>query len=158
MSLKSLLPFAQKRGDLTLDPFFSLHRDINRAFDDVFKQFGGVNWSDNSPRIDVKESAAGVEISAELPGVDEKDIDVELVDDVLTIKGEKKVEKEEKDEKTGYYLSERSYGTFARSIRLPYSVDPGKVKADFDKGVLKIICPRPAEVEAKAKRIAIQTH
>lgn len=162
MALRSLLPFRGNRsGDLTLDPFFSLHRDVNRAFEDMFKDFGAVPsvWGGNGvavPKIDVKETEKGIEVSAELPGVDEKDIELELDDDVLTIKGEKKLEKEEKDEKTGYHLMERSYGSFARSIRLPYAVKPEAVKAEFDKGVLKVTCSKPAEAIAASKKIQIQ--
>jgi HSP20 family protein len=166
MALRSLLPFRGSRtGDLTLDPFFSLHRDVNRAFEDMFKGFGAGPsgmpplWGGEGiamPKLDVKETEKGVEVTAELPGVDEKDIELELDDDILTIKGEKKLEKEEKDEKSGYHLMERSYGSFARSVRLPYAVKTETVTAEFDKGVLKITCPKPAEAVAAAKKIQIQ--
>jgi HSP20 family protein len=162
MALRSLLPFRGGRSvDPTMDPFFSLHRDVNRAFEDMFKDFGTVPavWGGNGVatlKIDVKETEKGLEISTELPGVDEKDIELAVDDDVLTIKGEKKLEKEEKDEKTGYHLMERSYGSFARSIRLPYSVKADSVTADFSKGVLKVTCPKPAEAVSTAKKIQIQ--
>ena len=166
MALRSLLPFRGSRSsDLMLDPFFSLQRDVNRAFEDVFKGFGSMPsampsvWGGNgvaAPKIDVKETEKGIEVTAELPGVDEKDIELELDDDVLTIKGEKKLEKEEKDEKTGYHLMERSYGSFARSLRLPFAVKSEAVTAEFDKGVLKVTCPKPAEAVAAAKKIQIQ--
>lgn len=162
MALRSLLPFQGGRsGVLTLDPFFSLRRDVNRAFEDVFKDFDSLPsvWSGNgaaTPSIDVKETDKGIEVTAELPGVDEKDIELELNDDVLTIKGEKKMEKEEKDEKTGYHLMERSYGSFTRSIRLPYPVKTDAVTAEFDKGVLKVTCPRPPEAVAATKKIQIR--
>lgn len=162
MALRSLLPFRGGRSvDPTLDPFFSLHRDVNRAFEDMFKGFGApAAWGGNgvtTPMIDVKETDKGLEVSAELPGVDEKDIVLEVDDDVLTIKGEKKLEKEEKNEKTGYHLMERSYGSFARSIRLPYAVKPDQVTAEFNKGVLKVICPRPAEAVSATHQIPIKT-
>ncbi len=162
MALRSLLPFRGSRsGDLALDPFFSLHRDVNRAFEDVFKGFGAMPsvWGGEgvaSPKLDVKETEKGLEVTAELPGVDEKDIELELADDVLTIKGEKKLEKEEKDAKTGYHLMERSYGSFARSVRLPYAIKSESVTAEFDKGVLKVTCPRPADVANASKKIQIQ--
>ena len=162
MALRSLLPFRGNRsGDFALDPYFSLHRDVNRTFEDMFKGFGTMPsvWGGDSaaaPKIDVKETDKGLEVTAELPGVDEKDIELELDEDVLTIKGEKKLEKEEKDEKTGYHLMERSYGSFARSIRLPYPVKVEAVTAEFDKGVLKVTCPKPAEVAAPSKKIQIQ--
>lgn len=162
MALRSLLPFRGTRsGDLTLDPFFSLHRDVNRAFEDMFKGFGTMPtvWGGEGagmPKIDVKETAQGLEVTAELPGVDEKDIELELDEDVLTIKGEKKLEKDEKDEKTGYHLMERSYGSFARSVRLPFAVKPENVTAEFDKGVLRVSCPKPAEAAANTRKIQIQ--
>ncbi|HVO01901.1 MAG TPA: Hsp20/alpha crystallin family protein [Candidatus Cybelea sp.] len=167
MSLKSLMPFARSStptrfGDY--DPFFGMRREMERMFDDMLKGFGatslpavfGGNGNGAAPRIDVKETDGGIEVSAELPGVDEKDIEVELQDDVLTIRGEKKVEKEEGDKEKGYHLMERSYGSFARSIALPYSADPGKVSADFSKGVLKVVVPRPAEAAAKTKKIEVK--
>lgn len=163
MALRSLLPFHGGRSvEPTLDPFFSLHRDVNRAFEDMFKGIGALPavWGGNgvaTPKIDVKETEKGLEVSAELPGVDEKDIELEIDDDILTIRGEKKLEKEEKDEKSGYHLMERSYGSFARSIRLPYPVKPESVTADFGKGVLKIACPRPAEAASATRKIPIQS-
>ena len=90
---------------------------------------------------------------ADLPGVDEKDVEVVLSDGRLTIKGEKKLEKEEK--KQDYYLHERSYGSFARSVALPFEADPDQVKASFAKGVLTVTVPKPPEVKAKQKKIPI---
>ncbi len=166
MSLTSLMPFARSnvpsRSGYEMDPFTAMRRDMDRLFDDMMKGFGGGNGlpaafgNGAAPRIDVKETAAGIEVSAELPGVDEKDIEVELQDDMLTIRGEKKVEKEEGDKEKGYHVMERSYGSFARSIALPYDADPDKVSADFSKGVLKILVPRPAEVSAKTKKIEVK--
>ena len=106
-----------------------------------------------APRIDVSETDAELKIEAELPGVDEKDLEVVLSDGRLTIKGEKKAEKEEK--KKDYHLVERSYGSFARSIGLPFEADPGQVKASFAKGVLTVTVPKPPEVKAKEKKIQI---
>lgn len=167
MSLKSLMPFARSttpnRTGYEMDPFTAMRRDVDRVFDDMWKGFGGgaglpaaFGSGASTPRIDVKETAAGIEVSAELPGVDEKDIEVELQDDVLTIRGEKKVEKEEGDKEKGYHVMERSYGSFARSIALPYGADPDKVSADFAKGVLKVLVPRPAEVAAKTRKIEVK--
>lgn len=167
MSLKSLMPFRSgtpSRG-YEFDPFNAMRRDMDRLFDDMWKNFGGngnglpaafTATGATAPRIDVKETDAGIEVSAELPGVDEKDIEVELQDDVLTIRGEKKVEKEEGDKEKGYHVMERSYGAFARSIQLPYGTDSDKVSADFSKGVLKVVVPRPAEVAAKTKKIEVK--
>jgi HSP20 family protein len=106
-----------------------------------------------APRLDVSETETEVRVEAELPGVDEKDIEVTLSNGRLLITGEKKQEKEEK--KKDYHLVERSYGSFARSIGLPFAADPEQVKASFAKGVLTVTVPKPAEVKAKEKKIAI---
>ena len=102
------------------------------------------------PDLDVRENTNSFVVEAELPGVDEKDISVTLANGVLTIKGEKKHEKEEKSE--SYYLAERSFGSFERAIRLPDTVDDAKVTAKFDKGVLKITAAKkPEAVKAERK-------
>jgi HSP20 family protein len=107
------------------------------------------------PRIDVAETDSAIEITAELPGIDEKEVDVVLRDDVLTIKGEKKSEREEK--KKDYHLVERSFGSFARTIRLPFDADSEAVKASFAKGVLKVSIAKPAEVKQKTVKIPVRT-
>jgi HSP20 family protein len=139
------------------DPFTSMRRDMERLFEDFSR---GSGWSPpalpqmgTAPRIDVSETETEISIEAEFPGVDEKDIEVLLSDGRLTIKGEKKQEKEEK--KKDYHLVERSYGSFARTLGLPFDVDPEQVKARFEKGVLKVTVPKPAEVKAKEKKIPI---
>ena len=104
-------------------------------------------------RFEVAETDDAIELTAELPGIDEKDVELTMVDGVLTIKGEKKAEKETKEK--DYYLSERQYGSFVRSLRLPESIDENKIKARFDKGVLTVILPKRAEAKAKKKKIAI---
>ena len=165
MSLKSLMPFARSSlPGRELDPFFSMRRDFDRLVEDMFRGdatlpavWGNGSGNGNAaPRIDVKETGDAIEITAELPGVDEKDVEVELNDGLLTIRGEKKIEKEEGGKDKSYYLMERSYGSFTRQIQLPYGADPEKVAAKFDKGVLKISCPKPAEAQAKSKKIAIK--
>lgn len=167
MSFKSLMPFtrssAPSRVGADFDPFTSMRREMDRMFDDVLKGFGTAGLpaafgGAGGPRMDVKETETGIEITAELPGVDEKDVEVELSDDVLTIRGEKKVEKEDGDKEKGYHVMERSYGSFARSVQLPYGAEGDKVTADFSKGVLKVVVPRPAEVEAKTKKIQIKAN
>jgi HSP20 family protein len=102
--------------------------------------------------VDVAEMEDEIKVSAELPGLDNEDIDVSLSDDVLTISGEKKEEKEEKGK--NYYRSERSYGAFRRDIPLPSQVDADKVDAVFQKGVLTITLPKTAE--AKAKKVTVK--
>lgn len=104
-------------------------------------------------RFDVSESDDAVELTAELPGIDEKDIELTLSDGMLVIKGQKKAETETKER--DYYLSERRYGSFMRSMRVPETVDDTRIKASFDKGVLKVSMPKRAEAKAKKKKIAI---
>ena len=97
--------------------------------------------------MDVTETDKQIEITAELPGLEEKDVQINLADNVLTIRGEKKAEKEEKD-KT-YRLVERSYGSFVRSLELPQGVNADAIKASIDKGVLTVTVPKPAPAQAK---------
>ena len=111
-------------------------------------------WGGAQPRVDVAETDNAIEITAELPGLDEKDIEVALADDILTIKGEKKAEKEER--KKGYYMSERRYGSFRRSFRLPESVDADKIAGNFDKGVLTLSLPKTAEAKKRQRKIDIK--
>ncbi len=106
------------------------------------------------PDLDVREDANSISIEAELPGVEEKDVSVTLANGVLTIKGEKKQEKEEKSE--NYHLTERSFGSFQRSLRLPDTVDDAKVEADFDKGVLKVTAAKRPEAVKAERRIEIK--
>jgi HSP20 family protein len=158
---RSLVPNPLGDKDKDKDIFSSLHREIDRVFDDFthsehwpFRAFSSGNGK-LSPRIDIAETDKKVEVTVELPGVDEKDIDISLSDDMLTVKGEKKseTEKTEKD----YHLVERSYGSFERMTRLPCEVDADKVKADFKQGVLKITLPKSPEAKSKARKIAIST-
>jgi HSP20 family protein len=138
----------------------TFQQEMNRLFDGFFgrsalEPFGGLGegWGLFSPRVDVAETDKEVVVSAELPGLDDEDIDVSLSRGMLTISGEKKQEKEKKGR--NYYRVERSYGSFRRSVRLPAEVDTGKVDAVFRKGVLTITLPKTAEAKAR-KRIAIK--
>jgi len=137
-------------------PYATLQREMDRMFGDFFHD--GETWPMRregmstvmTPQIDISETESEVHISAELPGIDEKDIDVTLADGVLTIRGEKKQECEQKEE--NFYRMERSFGQFQRSIALPVDVDEDKVDAVFSKGVLQIKLPKnPAAVQAQKK-------
>ncbi len=107
------------------------------------------------PKVDIKEEEKDIVVSAELPGMDQKDIDVTVTNDSIRISGEKKQE-EEKEEK-GYYRRETSYGTFERVIDLPTEVDENKAEAEFSKGVLTIRLPKSEEAQAKRKKIKIKS-
>jgi HSP20 family protein len=140
------------------EPFGSLRREMERLFEDFSRDLGwgppAAPGMGMAPRVDVSETDTELKIEAELPGVDDKDLEVVLTDGRLTIKGEKKQEKEER--KKDYHMVERSYGSFARSIALPFEADPEQVKASFAKGVLTVTVPKPPEVKAKEKKIAIK--
>jgi len=99
------------------------------------------------PTMDVAETDKEIEISAELPGLEEKDVQINVADGILTIRGEKKAEKEQKDK--NYRLVERNYGSFERSMQLPDGVDVDAIKATIDKGVLKVTVPKPAPKQVK---------
>jgi len=106
------------------------------------------------PAVDIAEKDKEYEITAELPGMDESNIDVKFADGLLTIKGEKKEEKEEKNK--DYYLSERRYGSFQRSFPVPESVDANKIEAKFVNGVLTVKLPKSPEAQKNEKKIAIK--
>jgi len=150
-------------------PFENLREEIDRLFDDFgrgfWRPFGRSLLAEEplvrrelafptSPAVDVVESEKAYEITAELPGMDEKNIDVKVADGTLTIKGEKQEEKEEK--KKDYYLRERSFGSFERSFAIPEGVDADKIEASFKKGVLTLTLPKKPEAQKPAKKIDIK--
>lgn len=143
-------------------PLESLRSEIDRVFQDfggnsIFDRAFGrmpVSFSRGVPAMDLTESDKAFELSAELPGVDAKDLDVTLAEGILTIRGEKNLAKEEKDK--GYYLSERRYGTFMRSLELPRGVDSENIAASFSNGVLKITLPKTPDRQNKDRKITVQ--
>ena len=163
MDFRELIPFGRERRSVPVqrgggDPMEGFQREMNRLFDDFFRPtpFGGTQWPFGGamPRVDVEETDGEYQVSAELPGIDEKDVNLTLADNVLTIHGEKKAEREEKDK--NYYLSERSFGSFRRAIPLPTEVDEEKVEAFFKNGVLTVRLPKSPEAKAKARRIEVK--
>lgn len=161
---------APARSDNWVGPFESLRREVDRLFDD-FHPFDFHLPSTRSlfgrdfpaklrgewpvaPAMDLVEKADAYEITAELPGIDEKNVDIKLANNVLTIKGEKKEEKEEKEK--DYYLSERRYGSFQRSFQLPEGVDANKIDASFAKGILTVKLPKTAEAQKAEKKITVK--
>jgi HSP20 family protein len=170
MQRRSLLPSAF--GGLTTplprhgsDPFLALHREMNRLFDEAFRGFGLSEGGTSPealasggvavPRIDVSETDQDLTVFVELPGVDQNDVEITLTDDVLTIRGEKKARTE--NQQQNYHVMERSYGSFARAIRLPFAVNPDQVQATFKDGVLSVALPKPAEAQQKERRIQISS-
>jgi len=169
MSIKDLVPkFGRGRENMPArrgehDPFRDFQREMNRLFDDFLTDFPiAPRWGEGdfpaaafSPRVDVSETDKAVKVSAELPGMDEKDITVEMDDAAITVRGEKHEEKEDKGK--NWYSREQSYGSFHRVIPLPTSVDGTKAKAKFKKGVLTVSVPKREEEQDKRKAITIES-
>jgi len=166
MQIKDLIPWGHEKretphkDDDSVNPVSVLQRDMNRVFDDFWSRFGQSPGRSNGsvgalgPSTDISETDTQIEVSVELPGVDEKDVDIALAGDMLTIRGEKKAEKE--DKKEGYYFAERSYGSFSRAVPLPPGVDIDKASAVFKKGVLTVTVPKTPEAQAKVKKIEVK--
>lgn len=161
MRIRNFLPAVQRPAGSEDHPFYSLQRQMNSLFDDFFSGFdvaprgfmaGGLGGF--MPSVDVKESDKEFSIRAELPGVDEKDIDVTVTNDSVTIKGEKKEEKEDKGK--NYYYMERSYGSFNRVIPLATEAEAGKAEASFKNGVLNITIPKSATAKTKGTKVPIK--
>lgn len=164
MAKTSVTPWGRDR-DLTTrrsedyNPFLTLHREMNRLFDDAFRGFdlapvSGSLFEQSArwPSIEVNETDKDVKVTAELPGLEENDVQVELANGALSIKGEKKTETEDKDRK----FSERYYGRFERRIPIE-DVDQDKISAAFKNGVLTVTMPKLPQAESKVKRIAINS-
>jgi HSP20 family protein len=169
MSVRDLIPWGRERiqapslfREDERDPFLSLHREVNRLFDDVFRSFdtglpsfsrlsaaGAGRW----PSVEVSDGEKEIRVTAEVPGLEEKDVEVLLDDGVLTLKGEKRSETEDKDR----HFSERFYGRFERRIPLGYEIDEDKVDARFKNGVLTVTLPKTAKALSQARRIAIKS-
>lgn len=150
---RSLIPHPFRGANWLESSFSNLQKEMNRLFEENLH--GTLHHTSAvMPSMEVHETDAAFEVTAELPGVDEKDVQVSFEDGVLTIRGEKKAEHEEKKE--GRRLTERSYGSFLRQIGMAGPVDDEKLAATFAKGVLKVTLPKLPEARSKAKKIAIK--
>jgi HSP20 family protein len=166
-------PPAPGRLEGLWQPLAALRDEMDRVFDNFWRGFGfgaprprraGMEpqplWRFETafgtaiPAIDVVEGEKEYRVTAELPGIDAREVDLTVSDDVLTIRGEKKQEREEKGE--NYYLSERRFGSFQRSFQLPSGVDRDRIEVKLDKGVLTITLPKTAEAAARQKKIEIK--
>lgn len=159
MSVRDLIPWGRERSGEVMDPFLALHREMNRLFDNVFRSFdgrlspagfGGMGW----PRMDVVETDAEYRVTAELPGLEEKDVELSFQDGVLTLRGEKKAEHGD----NGRLHGERFYGRFQRSFSVGPDVDDERISASFRSGVLTVVLPKSPEAASKVKRIPISAH
>jgi HSP20 family protein len=164
------LPVKVDKAATTWRPFASLRREVDRLFEDFDQDFWGFQfrrsmieaepmWRQEmmwgaAPAVDIAESDKAFEFSAELPGMDEKSIEIKLANGGLTIKGEKAHEKEEK--KKNYYLHERHFGSFERYFRLPEGIDTDRIDATFNKGVLTVTLPKTVEAQKAEKNIEVK--
>ena len=161
MNVRDLIPWGRNAQapatyrDSEQNPFLSLHRDVNRLFDDVLRNFdvghpaarAFTGW----PSIEVTDTDKAVRVTAELPGLEEKDVDVLLEDGTLTLRGEKRAESRDDSRQ----FSERLYGRFERVIPLGSEIDEDNVKASFKNGVLTVTLPKSERARSRARRIAI---
>jgi HSP20 family protein len=163
MNIRELVPWSRSDRDRSVatrssavSPVVSLHREVNRLFDDVFRAFDDSRvWGGRSawPTVDVDETDKEYQVTAELPGLEENDVEVLLQDGVLTVRGEKKLETESRNRS----YSERFYGRFERQITLDRDVDESAVKASFKNGVLTVTVPKNARAIERTKRIPINS-
>jgi HSP20 family protein len=166
---KAIEPFPVFESEM-MRPLMGLRDQIEDMFDRYFHGFPshmprlghlwdmepgfGLKGFERSPRVDMSETDKGYEITAELPGLGEDDLDISVTDDVLTISGEKKEEQEQKEK--DYYVKERRYGRFSRSLRMPQDADADKISASFETGVLKVEIPKTGEPAKKGRKISLK--
>lgn len=167
MALKELIPWKKSgselalRQDAMINPFDAFRREMDHLFDGFLSE-----WPMRSslldrrignflPQVELSETEKEIRVTAELPGMDEKEVEVTLTQGALTIKGEKREEHEEN--KRNFHHSELRYGMFERSIQLPADIDADKAKASFKKGVLKITLPKTAEAQSNRRRIPVES-
>ncbi|OWK23385.1 molecular chaperone Hsp20 [Rhizobium yanglingense] len=168
MTVRDLIPwsrnnrskFPSRIGDKAHNPFLSLHREMNRLFDDVFRSFDSrsgfgslPSLNGGWPNVEIFETDEKIKVAAELPGLEKKDVEVLLDNGVLTLKGEKRSETEVGERQ----FSERYYGRFERRIPLGCEVEEDKVDASFRNGVLSVTLPKTEKVQSQVKRIAINS-
>lgn len=165
MGIRSLVPKAWGRSQVPIrretsmtDPFWEFRSEVDRLFDRFFEDFGlrPLSWAGEygafQPKVDVAETESEIQVSAELPGLEEKDIEVSLGDGTLTLKGERRWESEDKGK--DYHRREQAYGSFHRVIPLPAEVDADKANASFKNGVLTVTLPKAAA--ARSRKIEIE--
>ncbi|MBV8698175.1 Hsp20/alpha crystallin family protein [Bradyrhizobium sp.] len=165
MAFRDMIPWSRNQqlapSRETFDPFFTLHREMNRLFDDAFRSFGAfgalsrfgsplMEGQFGWPKIELTETDKAVTVSAELPGLSENDVQIEVANGVLSIRGEKKAERSDQAK----FVTERFYGSFERQIPLE-NVEADKAVADFSNGVLTVTLPKAEQARDNVRRIAI---
>jgi len=166
MAAKTLTP-ETKKGKSLADakagqhpyPAFALLRDMNEMIDNFFRDFGMTPLRETSrafsPSVDVRDTGGELTVTAELPGLGKEDVEVSLTKNSLTLKGEKKAEKEEKGK--GLHIRERSFGSFVRTITLPVEINVDKTKAAFKDGVLTIRLPKTERALKETRKISVKS-
>jgi HSP20 family protein len=159
MALRNLIPWNRERSvDVTRrsdDPFWSLHREMNRLFEDFARGFDlapAFGFEGFAPRVDVRETDDAILVEVEMPGLEEKDFELTLAQHTLTLRGEKRREREEKG---AAYRYERSYGSFDRTIPLPCEVEADQAKATYRHGVLNVTLPKSESARRNVRRIEV---
>ena len=161
MAVRDLIPWGRTRGsaptayDEDVNPIVTFRREMDRLFDDVFRGFGGLpgfaGRSFSWPKVEISETDQEIKVAAEVPGLEEKDVEVLLAEGMLTLRGEKKSETADKERQ----FSERFYGHFERRIALPAEIEADKVEASFKNGVLTVTLPKSAKAQERVKRIPV---
>jgi HSP20 family protein len=162
MNMREMIPWGRSErqaparySDNEQNPFLSLHREMNRLFDDVVRSidapFSGIAPSGGWPKLEIADDERELRVSAEVPGLEEKDIELLIDDGMLTLRGEKTSETDDKKRQ----FSERYYGRFERRVAIPYEIAEDQVKATFRNGVLDVTLPKTERAQSRARRIAI---
>lgn len=155
MTMRSVRPFERSLG-----PLSAMRRDMDRLLGSLAPVWTSASAADDgflSPSVDIAETEKGIELTAELPGIEPKDIDISIADDVLTLRADRTVQREEGGKDKRYHVVERASGTYLRRFQLPFEIDADKVEATFDKGVVTVQVPRAANAARQARRIAVKT-
>jgi HSP20 family protein len=165
MDIRDLMPWVAPRGAAPAggeQPLQTLQSELNRVFESLLRTVPGAGaaagaapFTGEGPRLDVAETESEIVVGADLPGLEEKDVEVSLAGDLLTIKGERKTESEKR--LLSYRINERTFGSFSRSIALPAGIDADAISASFKNGVLTITIPRTQEAAQEAKRVAVKS-
>ncbi|MDB6088410.1 MAG: heat shock protein Hsp20 [Gammaproteobacteria bacterium] len=162
MARNAMTPSRSRSSGVTgFNPLMSLNRDINRLFEDFLQPSGLPSLADTAvatalitPQINVSETDNEIRVTAELPGVDLDDLEVDVMEDMLVIRGDKRLERSNEDE--NYHFVERAYGSFQRTVQLPFAADPDQVTATFENGVLTIAVPKNNQ-QQRTRRVDVQS-
>lgn len=163
---RSLMPFGrgsmQRGGGGLFDPFSGFRQEMDRLLEDFGRSWSGAGTREGAasgsylmPKVDVCETDQGLEMTVELPGFDEQDVNIDVQENVLTIRAEHKEEHEQTDEKRQYHLIERSQGNYMRRFALPFEADADHAAAHLERGLLKVVVPRLVTPEKQAKKIPL---